>query len=242
MEYINYINSFSNAQAIDDALSAGTLQRPYTALDLSTGKVVFGKVLPPEPAETRLVVTYNKGSNMMCNAEKPYPFSKVELEDGTDITNDLYDDYDSVLYDPLDESSMTLYFTMVVDNIIDYMFQGGFISSCIVPEGITEVGEEAFGGVGGTTTASLVFPTSLTAVGSANFCWGDPMTGDNIPSSGLTIEFRGTVPPSIAADAFGDTSKGVMPTIYVPASAVQAYKTAWGAINQDFADAVLPKQ
>lgn len=42
MEYINYINSFSNAQAIDDALSAGTLQRPYTALDLSTGKVVFG--------------------------------------------------------------------------------------------------------------------------------------------------------------------------------------------------------
>lgn len=238
MEYINYINSFSNAQAIDDALSAGTLQRPYTALDLSTGKVVFGKVLPPEPAETRLVASYNQGDAWVCNAEEPYPFSKIELEDGTDITNDLHDDYGVVLYDPLNESSMTLYFTMV-DNIIDYMFMGCYISSCIVPEGITNVGDEAFAIEG---TFSLVFPTSLTAVGSRCFSFGDPMTGDPIPLSGMTIEFHGTVPPSIAADTFGDSSKGAMPTIYVPASAVQAYKTAWGAINQDYADAVLPKQ
>lgn len=242
MEYINYINSFANAQAIDDALSTGTLQRPYTALDLSTGKVVFGKVLPPEPAETRLVAAYNQGNTTICSADEPYPYSKVELEDGTDITNDLVNNYGAIDYAPLEESSMTLYFTMVVDNIIAGMFNAIDISSCIVPEGITNVGDDAFRTVDFETTRRLVFPTSLTAVGSACFCVGDTMTGDKRPDSGMTIEFRGTVPPSIAADTFGDASKGAMPTIYVPASAVQAYKTTWGAINQAYADAVLPKQ
>ena len=112
MEYINYINSFENAQAIENALSAGTLHRPYAALDLSTGKVVFGKVLPPEPTgETRVMATYrieNAGDSVQifqpCEANF---WTKIEL-DGVDIKADV-DEYGYYTFQ--ESGDTTLYFS-----------------------------------------------------------------------------------------------------------------------------------
>lgn len=163
MEYINYINSFSNAQAIDDALSAGTLQRPYTALDLSTGKVAFGKVLPPEPAETRLKITYNfettDETTVLANMGVLFHDApgKAEFPDGTEFIYDPDGEYESydIKYTPSSPGIASIYYTFTGDTIgseedsasLLYSEESGTRAPAIsleIPDQVNTIGKLAF--------------------------------------------------------------------------------------------------
>lgn len=112
-------------------------------------------------------------------------------------------------------------------------------TSIVIPEGTTEIGNYAFCDFDYLTEVSIpntvkyvryrafyacpllthiTFPASVTGFSS----------GQHFHSSGITsLTFERTTPPSIVSGAFADTIQ----TIYVPASAVDAYKSAtnWSA-------------
>lgn len=180
MKYINYINSFSNAQAIDDALSAGTLQRPYTALDLSTGKVVFGKVLPPEPAETRLKITYNFETTdetiVLANMWGLFHDApgKAEFPDGTEFIYDPDGEYETsdIKYTPSSPGIASIYYTFSGDTI-------GEKYSLLCSE---ESGEPV-------PVISFEIPDQVNTIG--NVAFGDaPYSAITIPNHSLTIGNR----------------------------------------------------
>lgn len=188
MEYINYINSFSNAQAIDDALSAGTLQRPYTALDLSTGKVVFGKVLPPEPAETRLKITYNFETTdetiVLANMRALFHDApgKAEFPDGTEFIYDPEGEYESydIKYTPSAPGIASIYYTFSGDTI------GSTIASDDPYDARLLYSEE--GGVR-APAISLEIPDQVNTIG--NFAFGEALySAITIPNHSLTIGKR----------------------------------------------------
>ena len=188
MEYINYINSFANAQAIDDALSAGTLQRPYTALDLSTGKVVFGKVLPPEPAETRLKITYNFETTdetmVLANMRALFHDApgKAEFPDGTEFNYDPEGVYETsdIKYTPSTPGIASIYYTFSGDTIgseEDYsLFYSDFeensapVISFEIPDQVNTIGNVAFGDA---PYSAITIPNHSLTIGNRAFdCTG----------------------------------------------------------------------
>ena len=112
-------------------------------------------------------------------------------------------------------------------------------TSIVIPEGTTEIGNYAFCDFDYLTEVSIpntvkyvryrafyacpllthiTFPASISGFSS----------GQHFHSSGITtLTFEGTTPPSIVNGAFADTIQ----IIYVPASAVNTYKSAtnWSA-------------
>ena len=57
MSYINHINKYADAQAIQDALDAGTLANPYVAMT-SAGTLDWNSLAPTPQVETRIKNTY----------------------------------------------------------------------------------------------------------------------------------------------------------------------------------------
>lgn len=110
----------------------------------------------------------------------------------------------------------------------------------VIPSTVTAIGNGAFGKCGGLT--SIDMPSGLTSIGQDAFFDCSGITSVTIPSgvtsigqyafqgcSGLTeITVNRTTPPTLGEDAFNDTNNC---PIYVPASSVNTYKTAWSTIE-----------
>lgn len=115
-----------------------------------------------------------------------------------------------------------------------FCFCGG-LTSITIPSGVTTIGDSTFWGCSGLT--SVVIPSGVTSIGSYAFNNCSSLTTVNIPSRVTTIgDFafytctsltsiicNATTPPTCGVSAFYGTNDC---PIYVPASAVDAYKSA----------------
>lgn len=96
------------------------------------------------------------------------------------------------------------------------------IESIELPEGLKEIKQSAFGNV--SKISEIVLPSTLESMADCAFCYYD--------SSNLSIvTFKGTTPPEVTynTDYYGNYSKPNVEkmqscTVYVPASAKDAYK------------------
>ena len=112
-------------------------------------------------------------------------------------------------------------------------FQTG-ASSVIIPSSITSIGEYAFQR---SSCYSFILPDTITSLGVCSFGENNHLTEITIPSSVTSIgdeafltaeyinkyTFLPTTPPILGAGAIGIIAS---PVIYVPASSVEAYKSA----------------
>lgn len=98
----------------------------------------------------------------------------------------------------------------------------------IIPQGVTEIGFRTFGWCSGLT--SLELPASVSAIANVAFygCW-------NLES----IICKGeTAPVIVSPDKAFDSESYTKATLYVPASAIESYKTAyeWSSFENIVAD------
>ncbi len=94
------------------------------------------------------------------------------------------------------------------------------LTSITIPEGVTSIGDNAFFGC--TSLTSITIPESVTSIGSLSF-WGC--------TSLTSLKIESTTPPYLSGWI------GYSGTIYVPSSAVNAYKTA--DVWKDHADQIV---
>lgn len=73
--YINHINSYASAQDIQDALNAGSLAKPYVALNASAGTLDWNSKSPAAPVS--YMGTWTEGAG---TTESPYVFNITELD------------------------------------------------------------------------------------------------------------------------------------------------------------------
>jgi hypothetical protein len=118
-------------------------------------------------------------------------------------------------------------------------------SSYAVPEGVTHIGEWAFSGC--ESLASITLPAGLTAIGNKAFSGCESLESITLPASltaiGMmafgdclrlaSISVLAIKPPALGGILWFTSQPTV---IYVPASAVDAYKQAEGW--KDYADRI----
>ncbi len=117
-------------------------------------------------------------------------------------------------------------------------FYCGGLTSITIPNSVTSIGDSVFYQC--TNLVSATIGSGLTSIGSMAFYYCRNLTSVTIPSSvtrignyafmgcrGITsMTFEGTTPPTLGTDVF-DKQVTSYP-IYVPASAVNVYKSARG--------------
>lgn len=113
-------------------------------------------------------------------------------------------------------ASQRIYFDLIIPNSVTNIGDGAFgysgMASVIIPNSVTNIGEVAFAG---TLLESVIIPNSVTNIGGGAF--NGAMRLENV-----TVEADS--PPTIGYGAFTQTSSNLK--IYVPATSVEAYKTA----------------
>ena len=95
------------------------------------------------------------------------------------------------------------------------------MTSVTIGNNVTSIGKMAFYECSGLT--SVVIPNSVTSIGEEAFAWCEGLTS-------VTIEAK--TPPTIGSYVFDNTNYC---SIYVPCSAVSAYKKAW----KEYADRLV---
>ena len=104
-------------------------------------------------------------------------------------------------------------------SIGEYAFYGcSSITSITIPEGITAIGRSTFDHC--ERLIEITLPSTLTSIGQDAFGNSSIIYEPNIPIKSITI--NAITPPTMIGNTFRSFEK-----IYVPASSVEAYKTAW---------------
>lgn len=176
--YINHIGIYEDAAAIQAALNEGSLANPYVALNEDLGELDYNTL---SVVDNRLRVTYNiedvsSPTIISSNKEDDYepetyvtPYDKVEIEGVGDITADLVYDYGEVKYQFPATGVYTLLFTLTGNTLWMYEWEdeleGLFaqrteITSVVIPETVTELGEGTFWGC--SNLASVNIPSGVT--------------------------------------------------------------------------------
>ena len=89
------------------------------------------------------------------------------------------------------------------------------LTSIIIPNSVTTIGNNAFNGCSGLT--SITIPNSVTSIGDSAF---------NNCSGLASVTVEATTPPTLGSGAFNGTASGRK--IYVPSASVNTYKAASG--------------
>ena len=127
------------------------------------------------------------------------------------------------------------YGNIIYINDVAYVATSTGITSCTFKEGSLSIGGGAFSGCKKLTSVNI--PNSVTSIGDSAFNYCKKLTTVNIPNSvtsigngafnycsGLTsVIVNATEPPTLGGSAFNNTNNC---PIYVPSSAVEAYKNA----------------
>ena len=102
---------------------------------------------------------------------------------------------------------------IVIDNELIAVAPAG-LTSYRVPDGVTHIGETLFRKI---SLKTITVPSSVTSIGGRAFA---ALDNDDI------VIFEGATPPTLKSSAFKDI-KGA---IFVPAEAVDTYKSAWASL------------
>lgn len=112
------------------------------------------------------------------------------------------------------------------------------LSAVTFNNGLTTIGVNAF--YSNISLLDIVIPSSVTSIGDDAFRTPHYAQGDKAAkvahlASARTVTFLATTPPTLGGNVFdviggGGTDIATYP-IYVPASAVNAYKTAWATLS-----------
>ena len=196
--YINHINKFTDAQAIQDALDAGTLANPYVAMT-SAGTLDWNSLAPTPQVETRIKNTYRvsqaEWESISGNPEeeRTYPASyynhgvlKAEMEDGTELE---YQEGSGYFFPVTGAGDYVVYFTLSGDTIwgdeieaSEGLFAGvAGLKSSEIPESINTVGYGAYSSGG---LEAVVFPQHAMTIENAVF-GGCYLTGATIPADSV---------------------------------------------------------
>lgn len=185
----------------------------------------------------------NKGVTVPTNATiDAYPTYVSQITSGGD-------GYKEVMKKLIQrESYMTLDIPEGVTKIGDFAFYTTpTLTSVTIPNGVTRIGREAFSQC--TSLRSINIPNGVTTIGQYAFD-RTAFTSIIIPSTITSISIGAfnnsslesvtilaTTPPSLGSGAF--SRNGTLPTIYVPAESVEAYKgaTNWSAYA-DYIEAI----
>lgn len=118
----------------------------------------------------------------------------------------------------------------------DYCFRDCWFTSFDIPDSVTSIGMSCFNGCGRLKTINI--PIGITSLPIRCFSYCGSLTSINISknvisignycfdgcSSLQTVTCNAVTPPTLGGNAFSDCT--ALTTIYVPASSVDAYKSA----------------
>lgn len=243
---MDYLKLFQNHSEYEAFVSGGTMVKPNVSHCVSENEVHYN------PIETRLIVKYlivsveenelqiygyeNYDSGNINNAEDV--FDKVEV-DGVEIslaelTNsegklDLSLGEHTIAYTLKDPTAVadslfafcSTVIAIIIPNSVVTIGEMAFyqtyqLSNVEIPNNVTTIGFEAFGDT--FSLSSITIPNSVTSIGA--FCFN----GVNRTEDLIMLP---TIPPTLSGDIF-DRDSHTIPTIYVPAESINAYKTASG--------------
>ena len=111
------------------------------------------------------------------------------------------------------------------------------LESVVIPDKVTVIGERAFGT--NLKMKSVTLPKNLTTIGTQAFCWNEALESIIIPEKVTSLGMgaftgckvlnsfycKATTPPVV--NSFSLPQNGSAGNIYVPASSLEAYITAW---------------
>lgn len=216
MSYINHINKYADAQAIQDALDAGTLANPYVAMT-SAGTLDYNTLEPTPPApvvETRIKNTYRVTEeeweylsgetveNRIVAATLHGPelgLVKAELPDGTELE---YEEGSGVWIPVSGAGDYVVYFTVSGDTI----------------EGSEEIGEGLFSAIYKLVASEI--PDNIYNIGYAAY-QDSGLESVRIPSHAMNFGMSCFNGPSISSINSGQN--------LIPAgSVVNAYAFTYG--------------
>ena len=142
-----------------------------------------------------------------------------------------------VFYNCTNLSSVNL--SNSLTSIGDYAFYSAGLTSIVIPSSVTSIGNSAFYEC--NVLSSVTIPNSVTSIGTYAFHGCDLLKNITIPASVTSIgtyafynipyasvTCKATTPPTLGSYAFIPASYGNCPTIYVPSSVVDTYKSASG--------------
>jgi hypothetical protein len=169
-----------------------------------------------------LIWEYNSGGG----DETQDFFCKLELTDGTTVDLDGSGELTQAMV--ATPYASTLY-KMHVGNLCTRIGskaaqQCRKLEEVVVDEGVTTVGNQAFNA--DVKLAVVDFPSTLTSIGT--YCF------HNMGNVNCNLTFRSLTPPSInfsANNLFTKYTESI--TIYVPAAALDTYKTAWSSLSSN---------
>lgn len=195
--------------------------------------------VPPTPEPMKWLATYSGGTT-----------SSAECDSTSAITNNEIGDWQKTVSVEIGECVTTigdLAFSgflrlsgITIPNNVTSIGSQAFeqcigLTTCSIGNGVTSIGTSAFGGCSGLTSINI--PDSVTSLDQSAFHNCTSLTSVTIGSGCTTIgntcfgncgnistfTCKATTPPALGGAAFGDTT---ITRIYVPASSVNAYKSA----------------
>lgn len=212
----------------------------YAKATNNSGTTTASSVCEYTILNDRIILYFNKGANgtLFGNLSGVFPYDGSMFDymivDGIEYHENFWSD--QINFDNPDinhEVQLVLKSNQPQPLPASIFIQTG-ASSVIIPSSITSIGEYAFHD---TWCYSFILPDTITSLGDYSFGGNSHLTEITIPSSVTSIgdeafysseniykyTFLSTTPPILGAGAIGIVAS---PVIYVPASSVEAYKSA----------------
>lgn len=206
---MKYIKLFENNAAYEQYADSAEYVEPHVSLAEQENEIHYNK--PP-----KWIATYADGHTESAWCDGTSEIVQTEIAKKSLVSAEIGD---------------------CVTSIGRYVFYGcTSLTSVTIPNTVTNIGASAFNGCKSLT--SMTIPNSVTSIGGAAFEQCTSLTSVTIPDSvtfigdyafqscsGLiSITCLATTPPRVNSSSFSSTNC----PIYVPASSVDAYKSASG--------------
>ena len=245
----NYINTFNTFDDIDDALSTSQLNAPYVAYAEGEDKVYMGTSFNGWTGWTGFYNIQDTSQATKIANTNPTEIS-VDNGDWVAYTNQSYTFETTGLHKvgfmfntntPSFQNCTSLTKMRIPDGVTSIGSNAfdncSSLTGITIPDGVTSIGNRAFNNCSRLT--GITIPDGVTSIQSNVFRYCSSLTEITIPdgvtSIGDTAFYQcgaltgvtslNPVPPTLGGSSLANTNNC---PIYVPASSVDAYKTASG--------------
>ncbi len=205
-----YLKKFETHTQYDAYINGSDAILPNVSICTTEGDVHYNPSTPPTPVETRVVAIFNvediSYTTRIIGSGTENCFSAIEI-DGTELSS--VEEY----YQFNTTGEHTVKYTLSDPTTIgDNAFGDSEMKSVIIPNGVTSIGENAFGAC--YDLESVIIPSSVTYIGNMAF---------DEDGSLINVTIFNPIPPTLEGMMVFNYVPG---PIYVPSGSVNAYKTA----------------